>query len=138
MAFRPGFRPFRAALLGLVACLLYPVVGTGLAAAPGPLVGADLAWPGLSQSDVDRMQAAAARLYEGRSIGTVERWFNPDTKNAGEIKLVKSFSSNGMACRELDYVIRFDTVRNSPTRYTSDWCKLPSGDWKIVELPRSR
>ena len=50
--------------------------------------GPSVLWPGLSQDDVDRMQAAAARLYEGRSIGTVERWRNPDSKDAGEVKLV--------------------------------------------------
>ena len=37
-----------------------------------------VAWPGLTQDSLDRMNAAAARLYEGRSIGTVERWRNPE------------------------------------------------------------
>src|SRR5262249_9108158 len=35
-----------------------------------------------AQDDIDRMEAAAARLYEGRSIGTIERWRNPDTKTS--------------------------------------------------------
>jgi len=94
----------------------------------------DLAWPGLTRDDVDRMHAAAARLYEGRSIGTVERWRNPDTKTAGEIKLVRSFESHKMQCRRLDYTIRFEVVRDAPREYILNWCKLPEGEWKIVEL----
>ncbi len=103
-----------------------------------PLPNNLMAWPGLTADDVDRMQAAAARLYEGRSIGTIERWFNPDTKDAGVIKLVRSFTASGMPCRELDYVIRFETARNAPTHYITNWCKIESGEWKVVELPRSR
>ena len=102
-----------------------------------PLTG-PLAWPGLTADDVDRMAAAAARLYEGRSIGTVERWRNPDTKVAGEIKLVRIFDANGMPCRTLDYQIRFDVARNTPRHYVATWCKIPNDDWKIVELPGAR
>jgi hypothetical protein len=91
-------------------------------------------WPGLTQDNLDRMSAAAGRLNEGRSIGTVERWRNPDTKDAGEIKLVRKFDSHGMPCRTLDYIIRFETARNSPTHYVVNWCKVEGDNWKIVEL----
>jgi surface antigen len=94
----------------------------------------DLAWPGLTRDDVERMHAAAARLYEGRSIGTVERWRNPDTKTAGEIKLVRSFEASGMSCRRLEYTVRFEIVRDAPREYILNWCRLPDGAWKIVEL----
>jgi hypothetical protein len=97
-----------------------------------------LAWPGLTPDDVDRMSTAAARLYEGRSIGTVERWRNPDTKDAGEVKLVRIFEANGMPCRTLDYLIRFEAARNTPKHFVSTWCRVPDDDWKIVELPLSR
>jgi surface antigen len=102
-----------------------------------PIPRASVAWPGMTQDDIDRMQAAAARLYEGRSIGSVERWFSPDTKNAGEVKLVRSFTAKGMPCREVDYVIRFQTARDNLTHYVANWCKIPDGEWKIVEIPRS-
>lgn len=103
-----------------------------------PLPNDQLAWPGLTPDDIDRMSAAAARLYEGRSIGTVERWRNPDTKDAGEVKLVRIFNANGMPCRTLDYLIRFETARNTPRHFVSTWCKIPDDDWKIVELPHSQ
>jgi surface antigen len=101
---------------------------------PAPL----LAWPGLTQDDIDRMHAAAARLYEGRSIGTVERWRSPDSKDAGEVKLIRSFESHGMPCRTIDYTIRFESARNSPDHYIINWCRISEDTWKIVEIPRPR
>jgi len=101
----------------------------------------DLSWPGMNQDEVNRMQAAAARLYEGRSIGTIERWRNPDTKAAGEVKLVRSFDAYGMPCRTLDYTVRFESARNSPNHYVVNWCKVQGdrgADWKIVELAPRR
>jgi surface antigen len=80
------------------------------------------------------MNAAAARLYEGRSIGTVERWRNPNTNDAGSVELVKSFEAHKMPCRTLSYTIRFETRRDSPTHYVINWCKIQEGEWKIVEL----
>lgn len=96
------------------------------------------AWPGLPPDDVNRMTAAAARLYEGHSIGTVERWRNPDSKNAGEVKLTHSFEANGMPCRTIDYTIRFNEQRNSPDHYVLTWCKVGAEGWKIVEIPPPR
>jgi hypothetical protein len=105
---------------------------------PSQLPGGQVVWPGLTPDDVDRMSAAAARLYEGRSIGTVERWRNPDTKDAGEVKLVRIFAANGMPCRTLDYLIRFETATNTPRHFVSTWRKIADDDWKIVELPSSQ
>jgi surface antigen len=95
----------------------------------------DVLWPGLTQDDIDRMHAAGARLYEDRSIGNVERWRSPDTKDAGEVKLTRSFTARGMPCRSLEYTVRFDNVRDNPSHYVLNWCKTESGEWKIVELP---
>jgi surface antigen len=119
------------------------IVGLFVLSTPGlavaqTLINSDVAWPGLSHDDIDRMHAAASRLYEGRSIGTIERWRSPDSKNAGEVKLVRSFDAYQMPCRRLDYTIRFDSVRDRPSHYVVNWCKIPEGDWKIVELVAPR
>jgi hypothetical protein len=120
----------------LAALLLTSVVDVSLAQTP--VITGDLAWPGLTQDDLDRMHAAGSRLYEGRSIGTVERWRSPDSKDAGEVKLIRSFDARGMACKTLDYTIRFETARNRPNRYIINWCKVQGDEWKIVELPTPR
>ena len=83
-------RSVATALALLLAC------PTRVIAAGTPSIVPEIAWPGLPQDDLERMEAAAARLYEGRSIGTIERWRSPDTKNAGEVKLLRSFDSHGM------------------------------------------
>lgn len=94
--------------------------------------------PGLSQDDLDRMSAAAARLYEGRSIGTVERWRSPSSRNAGEVRLMRSFEANGMPCRTLEYTIRLESARASPDHYVVNWCRVPGGTWKMVEHVQRR
>ena len=117
--------------------LLCVTVATSYAQPLMPLRG-NVFWPGLTQDDLDRMGSAGERLYEGASIGTVERWRSPDSKNAGEVKLTRSFESQGMPCRTLDYTVRFASSATRLSRYVVNWCKIPSGEWKIVELPRQR
>jgi hypothetical protein len=123
----PKLRPINA-----VVGLLLASVSTVAVAQPAMLP--ILAWPGLTQDDLQRMHAAAARLYEGRSIGTIERWRSPESKDAGEAKLIRSFEANGMSCRTVDYTIRFETMRGSPDHYVLNWCQVPGDTWKIVEL----
>jgi hypothetical protein len=103
-----------------------------------PVMNYALSWPGLTQDDIDRMNAAGARLYEGSSIGTVERWRSPDSKDAGEVKLIRSFDTHGMSCRTLDHTIRFEVQRDSPSHYIVNWCKIPGDGWKIVEVAPPR
>jgi hypothetical protein len=121
-----------AAALGVL------LVGVSVPATAAPVPSPNLAWPGLSEDDVVRMHAAAARLYEGRSIGTVERWRSPESKDAGEVKLIRSFDSHGMPCRTIDYTIRFNERRNSPDHYVINWCRVSEDTWKIVELAPPR
>lgn len=114
--------------------LLIPKLVIAQIIPPIPQLG--LAWPGLAPDDLDRMHAAAARLYEGRSIGTVERWRNPDTKDAGEVELIRSFDMQGMPCRTISYEIRYATNRNRLNHYTVNWCRVPGDGWKVVEIGR--
>ena len=118
---------------------LIVLASTGVSAQPIPVPTLPLvAWSGLSQDDVDRMHAAAARLYEGRSIGTVERWRSPDSKIAGEVKLVRSFETHGMPCRTIDYTVRFQPGSDALNHYVANWCRVAGDAWKIVELARPR
>ena len=119
-------------LSGLLFALL-AVLPAGARAQVNPVVPNQI-WPGgLSQDDLRRMGAAAARLYEGHAIGDVERWRNPDTGNAGLVRLTRRFESNGAPCRTLQYVIRVAQRPRTPARYRITWCKLKTGEWKIVE-----
>jgi hypothetical protein len=104
-----------------------------------PLMWQGTTLPEVTRDDTDRMHAAAARLYEGQSIGTVERWRNPDTKNAGTIELLRDFEASGMPCHRMKYTIRFGQVnKNQYRHYLVNWCKTSSGEWKIVDRPRAQ
>ncbi len=89
--------------------------------------------PTIDQQSLDRMGAAAARLYEGRSIGTVERWRNPDTGDAGSVKLMAKPVLKGMPCRRIAYTTRPENADRPQAHYTLTWCKTASGEWKIVD-----
>ena len=87
----------------------------------------------LTADDMSRMHAAAERLYQGRSIGTVERWRNPDSGNAGSVKLLRRFEGKGMPCWRMQYVIRFERTREDSHPYAINWCRTAGGEWKMLE-----
>jgi|GEM_PF-2446615 len=129
---RAGGAVFPSGLSGLLFALLAVLPAAALAQV-NPVVPNQI-WPGgLSDDDISRMGAAAARLYEGHAIGDVERWRNPDTGNAGLVRLTRRFESNGAPCRTLQYVIRVAKRPRTPAHYRITWCKLNTGEWKIVE-----
>ncbi len=128
--------PLRRRLPALALGLAVALASGEAAAQPVPIPS--LAWPGLTQGDIDRAHAAAARLYEGRSIGTVERWRNPHSNDAGEVTLLRSFDTNGMPCRTIAYAIQFATAKGRLDHYLVNWCRVPDGTWKIVELDEPR
>lgn len=103
---------------------------------PLPTPAPAFPFPGVPPDDADRIQAAAARLREDRSIGTVERWRNPDTKDAGEVELIRRFNHNGMPCRTIRYTIRYKSHPDRLYRSVVNWCRVPEGAWKIVEIPQ--
>ncbi|MBS0559528.1 MAG: hypothetical protein JSR21_05690 [Proteobacteria bacterium] len=124
----------RAAICVLGAATAVAVLSAGLPAAEAqtyPSLSLP-AWASLTKDDIDRMNMAAARLYQGQSIGTVERWRNPDTNNAGSVKLEGKFEAKGMPCWRLDYSVRTSDAKDHPSRYVINWCKTPSGEWKML------
>jgi hypothetical protein len=130
-------RSFLAAALITILVLALPLsvdiasAATQLAQVSPPIT--TLPWSGLNKDDLDRMHAAAARLYEGRSIGSVERWRNPDNDDAGSVMLLRQFEAKGMPCSKIEYKLRLAETQQL-RHYILDWCKMSSGAWKIVDL----
>ena len=111
-----------------------------LLTAPVPAAAQSLIPPlgarnGLSNDDLDRMNAAATRLCENRPAGSVEDWRNPKTRNAGSVKLLRRFETDGMPCWRMEYTIRFERVRHRPRQYRVNWCRTDTGELRIVEHP---
>lgn len=103
-----------------------------------PNLGGFFDWPGLTDDDLNLMHAAAAKLYEGGSVGAVEQWQNPASNDAGEVKLLQRFESNGMPCRTVDYNVRLASDPDSPEHFIAAWCKTPAEGWKLIEPPHSQ
>ena len=101
-------------------------------AASSQLLG--LTWPGLTREDVEGMDSASQKVLQEASDHAVVQWENPDSNRAGVVRLVRSYEAHCMSCRVLDYTIRFEETGNQPDHYAVNWCRLPDGEWKIVEL----
>jgi len=130
----PSLRGARLRTLIVSLMLLLPGSMAGAAAVQiAQVYLPPLPWSGLSQDDLNRMHAAAARLYEGRSIGTVERWRNPDSKDAGTVTLLRRFEAKGMPCAQVEYKILLAATQEQ-RHYTLDWCKISNAEWKIVDF----
>ncbi len=126
------------------AVLLMVMLATSIGAAPRPAAAQEpltplgVPWAGLNADDIARMNAAAARLYGGHAIGTVERWRNPDTMNAGSVILQQHYKAEGMPCLRMEYTIRFQNARQQPSHYGVSWCKTENDQWKMApSTPKS-
>ena len=87
----------------------------------------------LSKADFSSMHVAASHLYENRTLGAVERWRGPKSKDSGTVELLRNFQTKGMQCARLQYRIVFARVDRSPQTYLVNWCKTGSGAWKIED-----
>jgi len=113
--------------------LAVALTGAGPAVAQSLFPTLQSYYPQLSREDVDRVEAAAARLYTGTGIGDMERWRNPVTGDSGSVKLIASTEVKGQPCRKLQYTVRLEQKNQELNSYVLNWCKTPSGEWKIVE-----
>jgi surface antigen len=129
---RPRWR-----LMAVALTLSVAPVTAGHAIAPTDSYVGGLGWVGFSKADLDSMNAAAARLYEGSVVGTTERWSSPDSGRAGAVMLIASFDFRGMPCRTLTYTIMSAGQGGYPGHYLMNWCQVSDGAWKIVEVPAS-
>ncbi|WP_420349107.1 hypothetical protein [Pelagibius sp.] len=87
----------------------------------------------LTPEDIQMLQTAAARLYQGETaeVGTVETWSNAASGNTGAVQLVQIFEHQGLTCRRLQHDIKINDVEDT-FRYIFDRCKTASGEWKLL------
>lgn len=124
-------RPVAGGAFGLTIAVALTLCAMPASAQLTPLLP-DRHWPGLTADDLNRVHDAELRLFEGRSIGTIERWRNPDTGDAGEIELMRKYDVKGSPCRRVSYRVRFAEEPTELQHFVLNWCRQPSGDWKIV------
>lgn len=87
----------------------------------------------ISDTDIDLVRAAAAKLYQGEraALGDIQHWANPENGNQGTVRLVRVFTHDELPCRRLQHDIKLAST-GTPFRYIFDRCRLPSGEWKLL------
>ena len=88
--------------------------------------------PPVSKDDVAMMKAAAREGMDGKPEGSTNSWSNPDTKNSGEVTLLRRFEEDGRECRILHHVV--NVVRYSPWERRTKICRDAAGNWEMRPL----
>ncbi len=86
----------------------------------------------LKQDDIDLIHQTVNNQVHGKAVGTTASWSNPNTGNAGTIKLLKKFAVRNMRCEEVGYTLTTTTRAVSPEHYQFNSCLQPDGTWKII------
>lgn len=85
---------------------------------------------GLNEQDMQRLNAAAAKLTEATPVGTTQEWTNSESGNRGTVQLVEIHAKEGMPCLKVRHVIKLRGVAD-PQVYVFERCRLPDGTWKL-------
>jgi surface antigen len=64
-------------------------------------------------------------------VGDSRDWSNPASGASGHVTVRRVYTSKGMTCHALRNTMRANASAKSTT-YDTNWCRVPSGDWKIV------
>jgi len=73
-------------------------------------------------------ETLARTLSEGKD-NEAHRWDNPKTKSSGEITPLKTETSPGKMCREVQIV---NTAKGQTAKSVYTFCKEQGGDWKVA------
>ncbi|MFO1205899.1 MAG: RT0821/Lpp0805 family surface protein [Burkholderiales bacterium] len=61
--------------------------------------------------------------------GLTKEWKNPATGNFGSVRVIKDFTRQESECRRVE---TFAQTKQSRNRARWNFCKQPSGEWKVV------
>jgi surface antigen len=119
-------RALLAAAIGLFA-----VVQATSAGAAGPwswMTGSAAA--NFNEEDRALLRDATTELLENGEDGSVAEWSNPDTGAQGSVKLLGSFTKDGMTCRRLEFRNRIGDKSGSAVH---SLCRVEDGTWKFAD-----
>jgi len=85
----------------------------------------------LKQDDIDLIHQTVDQKIHGKPIGTTASWGNPNTGNAGTIKLVKKFRKKNLHCERVAYTLTTTTKAVEPEHYEFDSCLTQDG-WRVA------
>lgn len=85
----------------------------------------------LTQGDLDLIHRTVDTEVHGKPVGTTASWNNPETGNAGTIKLVRKLRKGNLHCEEVEYTLTNTRKAVEPEHYVFDSC-LTSEGWRIA------
>jgi hypothetical protein len=85
----------------------------------------------LTQEDLDLIHRTVDTQIHGKPVGTTASWSNPNTGNAGTIKLVRKFRKGNLQCEQVAYTLTTTKKAVEPEHYVFNSCLTPEG-WKIA------
>jgi len=85
----------------------------------------------LTQGDLDLIHRAVDTEVHGKPVGTTASWGNPETGNAGTIKLLRKFRKGNLHCEQVAYTFTATKKAVEPEHYIFNSCLTPEG-WKIA------
>lgn len=90
--------------------------------------------PTLGKEDYKLARQSVEELLNENTptVGGYETWSNSASGNHGKFTILEIFTSKRMPCRKVDAYISYRRAGSAPRSFTLDFCKLPSGEWKIV------
>lgn len=83
----------------------------------------------LNRADIDMIRQAAREDLDGKEVGSVVEWSNPETGNHGSVTLLRTFEYGGRDCREVQHLID-GSGGNFIQRYVNTICKQEDGSWR--------
>ena len=86
----------------------------------------------LKHADLDLIHQTVDQQIHGKPVGTTASWSNPQTGNAGIIKLLKKHIVRGMRCEVVEYTLMATRKPVPPEHYVLDSCLQPDGTWKVL------
>jgi len=99
---------------------------------PGVLARWTQTLPPVSKDDVAMMKAAAREGMDDKPVGATNTWSNPETKNSGEVTLLRRFEEDGRECRILRHVV--NVANYSPWERRTKICRDAAGQWEVRPL----
>ena len=73
----------------------------------------------LTQGDLDLIHRTVDTEVHGKPVGTAASWSNPETGNAGSIKLLRKFRKGNLHCEQVAYTLTTTKKAVEPEHYVS-------------------
>jgi surface antigen len=87
--------------------------------------------PKLSEKDVALMRSAAREGMDGKPVGSVVEWMNPDTGARGHARLLRRFEGPNGECREVEQFADAPGP-SEPWRSQGVLCLDETGTWRVL------